>query len=412
MSQSTRKTLLFIVLLVCAAAVIYFLWRGTGGEQTTQRAQTAVPVVVAQVVRTDVPHLLNTVGTVEPLHSVVVRPQIEGVLTAVLFEEGQDVEKGQPIATIDDRVLQATLNSAKAELSSNQSRLRSAEADLTRYRNLVEHSAISRQVLDQQEALVEQLKADLARNEASIEDAQVRLSYTRILSPVSGRVGIRKVDEGNLVRPTDAEGIVTITQVNPISVLFSVAQNSLEPLRRTNREPEGAPVQVIDRDSGALLATGPISAIDNSVRPGSGTVQIRALFDNEGETLWPGQFVAVRVPTGRSRDAITVPSVAVRLGLDNAFVYRIGPDEVAEQVPVNVLYRDEDFRRTVVEADIRPGDKVVVDGFVRLRPNAKVSVIEEVQMQAPAAAADNSATAGDSAGNASAATARKESDSQ
>lgn len=377
MSSPSKRIFSIVLLLACIGAVIWFFSRTPQDDSSAARRTAAIPVVVAEAVRTDVPHLLNTVGTVESLHSVLIRPQIEGVLTDVLFEEGQDVEKGQLLATIDDRVLVATLNSQKAELASNNARLRSAEADLARYRNLAEHNAIPRQTLEQQEAMVEGLKADIARNEAHIEDARVRLSYTRILSPVSGRAGIRRVDPGNLVRPTDAEGIVTVTQIHPVSVIFSIAQNSLEPLRRTDSEPEGAPVQAIDRSTGKVIATGPISAIDNTVRAGSGTVQIRALFDNQDERLWPGQFVAVRVPVGRSRNALTVPNVAVRLGLDSPFVYRLAADSTAEFVPVRVLYRDEDERRAVIEGDIEAGDKIIIDGFVRLTPGAKVALSQQ-----------------------------------
>lgn len=383
MSSSSKKIVTLIVLLACVAVAIWFLWPTAQNNENTTRTPRAIPVVVAEAVQVDVPHLLNTVGIAEPLHSVVIRPQIEGVLTQVLFTEGQDVQLDQKIATIDDRVLQATLNSQKAELASNLARLRSAQVDLSRYRNLAEHNAISRQTLEQQSALVEQLKADVTRNEADIEDARVRLSYTQILSPVAGRVGIRKVDAGNLVRPTDAEGIVTITQINPISIIFTVAQTSLEPLRRTHLESDGATVQAIDRNTGKLLASGPISAFDNTVRAGSGTVQVRAIFDNEDEQLWPGQFVSVRVPVGHSRDAITVPTVAIRLGLDDSFVYRLLADNTVERVPVKVIYRDEDQRQAVIESDIKPGDKVVVDGFVRLVAGAKVSVSAE----APAASA-------------------------
>lgn len=398
MSHSSPKKLFLIVLVIAVVALAAYLWHSREKPLPPARGTGAIPVVITPALRTDVPHLLNTVGTVESLHSVVVRPQIEGLLTQVLFEEGQYVEQGQLIATIDDRVLQATLNSARAERASNESRLRSAEADLARYTSLIEHNAISRQVLDQQAALVEQLKADIARDQANIEDAQVRLSYTQIHSPVSGRAGIRRVDAGNLVRPTDPEGIVSITQMHPISVLFSVAQSSLEPLRRTREEPQSDLVWAVDRNSGKLLASGPISAIDNAVRTGSGTVQIRANFNNADERLWPGQFVAVRVPVGYSRDAITVPSVAVRLGLNTPFVYRIAEDDTAELVPVAISYRDEDSQRTVIIGDIEAGDKIVVDGFVRLKPGTRISIAEEIPAElanatvsAPQKAADHEA---------------------
>lgn len=378
MSQKSRSFLLIIVLLIIVAAVVYFFaFAPKGGDQQQAGgAPAAIPVIVAPATQRDVPHLLGAVGTVEPLQSVIVRAQTEGTVTRILFEEGAPVQRDELLATIDERVLRATLGSAQAQLLGNESKLHSAQSDLTRYRNLAERNAISRQVLDQQEALVQQLQADVSRDKALIEDAQVRLSYASITSPLSGRAGIRQVDEGNFVRVGDEGGIVRVTQMHPISVLFAVPQASFAALRSMSGTPELSQVLVLDRDSGQELASGPIRAVDNLVRQGSGTVQVRAVFDNESEVLWPGQFVSVRVPVGISRGAIVVPSVAVRLGMESPYVYRLLADETVQMVPVRPGYRDEDTGITVIEEGLAAGDQVVVDGFIRLSPGARVRVAE------------------------------------
>lgn len=377
MTDSFRKKLIVAALLIVVVVAAYALWTPSGnGDIATANGQSqrAIPIRAAAAEQQDVTHWINAVGTVEPLHRVIVRAQVEGLLTEVLFDEGQVVERGQVLAKIDDRVLRATLRSAEADLISNESQLRNAALDLQRYRNLAQSNAISKQVLDQQEALVEQLNAEANRDKAAIEDARVRLSYTTILSPITGRVGIRKVDAGNFVRVSDAEGIVTVTQMDPISVLFSLPQTSLPALQEVLQEAGQAQVKVMQRQSGQELTSGTVSAIDTEIRPGSGTVQIRAQFDNNEEALWPGQFVAVRVPVGHSKEAVVVPAVALRLGRDGNYVYRLVEGDTVELVPVRSGYHDEATGLVVVEDGLSAGDQVVTDGFVRLRPGAKVRV--------------------------------------
>ncbi|MDN6873137.1 efflux RND transporter periplasmic adaptor subunit [Pseudomonas citronellolis] len=347
---------------------------GLGARQGEPRAAAAapgVPVTLVRVAREDLAQNLAGVGTVTSLHSVLLRPQVEGQLTALLVEEGQLVERGQLLATIDDRAIAAALEQAEATRQSNQAQLRIVEQDLQRYRTLIERGSISRQILEQQEAQAAQLRATLRANQATIDAERVRLSYTRITSPVAGRVGIRNVDVGNLLRTNDDSSLFSVTQIAPISVVFALPQESLprlQPLLGGDTL-----VSAYSRDGGQLLGEGRLRSIDNQVASSTGTIRVRAVFDNPDGKLWPGQFVAVDLRTGVLRDGLVLDSRAVRRGLEGAFVYRV-VDGKAEVVPVRVL--QEVDGRSLVEG-LEAGEAVVLDGHSRLVPGARVEVLGE-----------------------------------
>jgi len=351
------------------------LWRVlTPASQAAESPRTkAVPVTVTQVERRDVQHNVTGIGTVQSLHSVTLRPQVSGILTEVLFREGQFVKRGDLLARIDDRSIKAALLQAQAEKARNLALLKSAELDLTRYGNLVAQEAISRQTLEQQAAQVEQLKATVRANEATVAAQEVQLSYTQIAAPVSGRVGIRRVDPGNLVQAGDANGLVTVTQIDPISIVFTLPQNLLSRVRPLlqNAQATKTPAQVAayDRDAGDLLAQGKLTMIDNQIDVATGTIRLRAEFTNQQGRLWPGQFVTVRLATSTSVGASVVPVRTVQQGLSGPYVYRVR-DSKAEVVPVTIAYQDD--QQVVISSGVEPGDTVVVDGQSRLKPGARV----------------------------------------
>lgn len=346
------------------------LWRTV---RPAAPAAGADPVVVSvgKVDRRDLPLLLTAVGNVQALNNVVLKPQISGVLTRVLVHEGQRVERGQLLASIDDRPLKAAENQARAIESRDRANLKIAALDLKRDENLLAGEAIAGQSVDQQRALVEQLKATVQSDIAAVQTAEVQRSYASILSPITGRVGMRRVDPGNLVQANDPNGLFSVVQVDPISVMFSLPQQDLPRLQHLLEDPTHAPVTAFDRDAGTTLATGHLTNIDNQVDSATGTIQLRAQFDNPQGRLWSGQFVTVQLGTGVDHNASVVNSRAIQNGLDGDFVFRIRGGK-AEVVPVKVRYAQGAV--TSIAAGLEPGDLVVTDGQAQLITGTAVKV--------------------------------------
>lgn len=380
-----RPARIALALTLLAALLVLAWWLTALLRKPAPTAAVATPVSVAAVERRDVPHLSDGIGSVQSLHNVVIRAQVDGVLTEVLFREGQLVKAGDLLARIDDRSIAADLEQARAELARSQAQLAAARLDLTRYRNLVEEGAVSRQAIDQQAAQVAELEGAVQSARATIAAREVQLSYTTIRAPVSGRVGIRRVDPGNVVRSTDSDGLVTVTQIKPIAVLFSFPQEQLAAVQRALRQPP-VPVVALDRYAGAVLAEGVLTTVDNAIDAGTGTIRLKASFANTDESLWPGQFVTVQLRVGLSAQALTLPGRAVQRGLDGEYVYRVRAGK-AEVVPVTVTYRDDAI--AVIGRGLEAGDSVVIDGQSRLRPGAEVSVIAAAKT-APAVTANGS----------------------
>lgn len=373
MRTQTKKILLGMLMVALIGGGAWWATRPTPVKST---AGVAVPVRVVQVARQDVPHYVSGIGAVLSLHSVMIRPQIDGILTQLLVKEGQTVKAGDLLATLDDRSIQASLDQAKAQLGQNQAQLQVALIDLKRYQLLSVDNGVSKQTLDQQQALVNQLKATAQGNQASIAAAQVQLSYTRIHSPVSGRVGIRAVDPGNFLRVSDTQGLFSVTQIDPIAVEFSLPQQLLPTLHKLLGAKDPALVKAFIGDSshsGTALGEGRLSLIDNQVSASTGTIKVKARFDNPEHNLWPGQLVNVEIQTGVSQNALVVPPQVVQRGLDNYFVYRIVGDKV-ETVPVQMLYQDSGLN---IISGVNPGDTLVSDGQSRLKPGSRVEVLSE-----------------------------------
>ena len=372
MRRSSR--FLLIAALAVATGVLAY-WLAQRQDAPATRAQAAVPVRVVSVVEQDVPRFTTAIGSVLSLHSVEVRPQVEGVLTQVLVKEGQWVKAGDLLATLDDRAIRASLEQARAQLGQSQAQLQVAGVDLKRYRLLSTDNGVSRQTLDQQQALYNQLQATVKGNQAAIANAQVQLSYTQIRSPVTGRVGIRNVDPGNLLRAADTQGLFSVTQIDPIAVEFALPQHMLPILQGLLKAAEPAMVQAyLDADGQSiLLGEGHLALIDNQVSATTGTLRAKAEFANADARLWPGQLVTVKLRTAVERHALVVPPPVVQRGIEGQFVYRLEGDTV-KSVPVKVLHQDSDLN---IIAGVSAGDRLVLDGQSRLKPGARVEVAPE-----------------------------------
>ena len=376
MRTQTKKILLGTLVVALIGCGVWWSARPAPGKPA---AGTAIPVRVVQVTQQDVPHYASGIGAVLSLHSVMIRPQIDGILTRLLVKEGQTVKAGDLLATLDDRSIQASLDQAKAQLGQNQAQLQVALIDLKRYQLLSVDNGVSKQTLDQQQALVNQLKATAQGNQASIAAAQVQLSYTQIHSPVTGRVGIRAVDPGNFLRVSDSQGLFSVTQIDPIAVEFSLPQQLLPTLHNLLNAKDPALVKAFVGDSshsGTPLGEGRLSLIDNQVSATTGTIKVKARFDNPDYNLWPGQLVNIEIQTGLSQNALVVPPQVVQRGLDNYFVYRTVGDKV-ETVPVQLLYQDTGLN---IISGVNPGDTLVSDGQSRLKPGSRVEVLSEPEL--------------------------------
>jgi RND family efflux transporter MFP subunit len=370
-----KPALLVALLIVLAALGVWYATKPVKAKLTTS---TAIPVRVVNVTEKDVPRFVSGIGSVLSLHSVVVRPQIDGILTKIMVKEGQLVKKDDLLATIDDRSIRASLDQARAQLGESQAQLQVALVNLKRYKLLSVDDGVSKQTYDQQQALVNQLKATAQGNQASIDAAQVQLSYTQIRSPVTGRVGIRTVDEGNFLRMTDTLGLFTVTQIDPIAVEFSLPQQMLPTLQGLINDPQHAQVKAYigadtDGETGNLLGEGHLTLIDNQINANTGTIRAKAEFNNPGQKLWPGLLVTIKIQTAVDKDALVVPPNVVQRGLDQHFVYRLNGDKV-ETVPVQMVYQDSG--QNIIKG-VQPGDKLVSDGQSRLKPGSTVQVLTD-----------------------------------
>jgi membrane fusion protein, multidrug efflux system len=324
------------------------------------------------MVKGDMPVTLSQLGTVTPLTTVTLKSQISGYLTEVALHEGQMVNKGDFLAQIDPRPYEVALEQAQAQLAKDQALLKNALLDLQRYNTLVAENSIAKQTRDTQEALVGQYQATVKADHAQVDAQKLNLTYCRIISPVTGRVGLRQVDPGNYVQMSDPTGIVVITQVKPMSVVFTTPEDNLPQVMKRLRA--GATLDAIayDRTGANELARGTLDTVDNQIDTTTGTVKLRAIFDNKEETLFPNQFVNVKLIVDTIREADILPNSAIQRGAPGTFVYVVKPDQtVAVQ---KVTLGPTDGQRVAIMSGLPPGESVVVDGTDRLRDGAKVAV--------------------------------------
>jgi multidrug efflux system membrane fusion protein len=344
--------------------------RGGGRGGRFNPYATAMPVVVAPAATGDIDITLNALGTVTSLATVTIKSQISGYLTNVAYQEGQVVKKGDLLAEIDDRPYKLALQNAEGALARDQAMLQSAELDLKRYQDLVKTNAIPRQQLDQQVALVDQDKANILSDQAQIETQKLNIVYCHIIAPVNGRVGLRLVDPGNYVTPGDATGLVVITQFQPITVIFPVAEDNLPQISKRLKEAKMLPVTAFDRSNTSKLATGKLQTTDNQIDTTTGTLKLRAQFDNDDEMLFPNQFVNVTLLVDTLKGVTVMPTAGVQRGAPGTFVYLLNDDQTVTVKPVKLGPSSGD--QIAVESGLSPGDRVVIDGADKLRNGAKV----------------------------------------
>jgi multidrug efflux system membrane fusion protein len=363
---------LFALLVI--AALTWTLWPQPPQPQRTGRFRLtgAMPIVAATVAKADVPVTLTGLGTVTPLAVVTIRPQISGYLVELGFKEGQMVKKGDFLAQIDPRPYQIALEQAQAQLARDQAQLDNAQIDLARYRRLAAQDSIARQQLDTQQALVHQLEGTVATDKAQIDQAKLNLDYCHIVSPIEGRVGLRQVDVGNYVQTGDANGIVVVAQLHPISVIFTLPEDDLPQIMKRMRDGATLTVTAFDRTNTIKLAAGTLSTVDNQIDTSTGTVRLRADFDNADNTLFPNQFVNVTLLTDTLAGATVVPASAIQRGAPGTFVYVVKPDHTVAVQPVKLGPSAGD--KVAITAGLEVGTQIVVDGADKLREGATVTL--------------------------------------
>jgi multidrug efflux system membrane fusion protein len=363
--------LLLIVLVAAGLGSWWWMRPAANRPPGGARVAPAMSIVSAPATQGDIAIYLDALGTVTALATVTVRSQISGQLLRVDFKEGQDVRKGDLLAEIDSRPYEAALAQAKGQLARDEALLKGAQVDLTRYQGLSAQNAVPHQTLDTQTALVAQYQGTVAADRALVTAAEVNVQYCRIVSPLDGRVGLRQVDEGNYVTAGDASGIVVITQLAPISVLFTVPEDNLQPIAARLRAGASLPVQAFDRAGTKKLADGMLQTFDSQIDPTTGTIKLRALFGNEARPLYPNQFVNIRLLLDTHKGVTQIPSAGVQRGVPGTFVYLVNPGDTVSVRKVELGVTDGDHVEVI--SGLKPGETVVIDGADKLRDGARIN---------------------------------------
>jgi multidrug efflux system membrane fusion protein len=335
----------------------------------------AIPVVVTLAQRQDMPIYLDALGKVQPVNTVTVRSQVDGQIEKIAFRDGQEVHAGDLLLQIDPRPYQAEVDQASAKRDQDLAQLAYARRVLDRNRDLMQRGLLDQQTFDLQQATVAQLEALTKADVAAIASAQVKLDLTHITAPVTGRVGLRLIDQGNLVRATDASGLLVINQIHPINVVFTLPEQNFQEVHKAARaatEAEPLVTLAMERTNQEILDTGRLEAIDNQIEEASGTIRLKAVFENQSRNLWPGQFVNLRLRIANRKAVVVVPSSAIKAGPDGDYAYIVGPDSTAVLRPVKVAHTEAGF--SLVASGLNEGDKVVVDGQYLLQPKVRVQI--------------------------------------
>src|SRR5271170_284055 len=377
-----RSLLLRIAVVAALAAAAVVAWQklersepsGQQGEDSGRPAQPPQTVRVAAATLGDMPLTIEALGTVTPFETVTIRTQIAGNLQEVGFAEGQIVKKGDFLAQIDPRPYEAALAQAQGQLAKDQALLAQHQGDLARYQQLAKQDSISQQQVTDQVSLVAQDKAAIATDQAMVKTAELNVGYTHIVSPVTGRVGLRLVDPGNYLQPSDATGIVVITQIDPISVVFTTPEDNLPRISARLNSGAEIKVTVLDRDNVHPLATGTLTTYDSQIDVTTGTIRMRATFANPNAVLFPQQFVNVRILVDTMTGATLAPNPAIQLGASGNFVYLLDDNSTVSKR--DIVTGPGDGKHTVITSGLKSDDKVVIDGVDRLRDGAKVVVAD------------------------------------
>jgi multidrug efflux system membrane fusion protein len=377
-----------VVLGVIALGGFLYLMRSQGTTQASGSSAAApkgkgksnfdpnraTPVVADLARQSDVNIYLNGLGTITPLRTVTVRSRVDGELIRLHFTEGQVVKEGEVLAEIDPRPYQVQLMQAQGQMERDQALLANSRIDLERYRTLFTQDSIAKQQVDTQAALVRQYEGAVRTDQSQIDNARLQLTYARVTAPISGRLGLRQVDQGNVVRASDANGLVVITQLQPIAVVFTIPQDNLQAVLRKLKDADKPPVEAWDRENKQKLASGTLITIDNQIDPTTGTVKLKAEFPNSDGALFSNQFVNIRMLVETRKDLTVVPAAAVQRGAQGMFVYVVKDDSTVTVRPVKV--GPSDGPMTAIDAGVNAGERVVVDGVDRLREGAKIETAQ------------------------------------
>jgi multidrug efflux system membrane fusion protein len=375
---------------VVLALIAVGLWVALRPRTQGPHAVPPIPVITAPAKIGNMPVTYSALGTVVPLASVTVRTQVSGQLVSVGFTEGQEVQAGAFLAQIDPRPYQAALDQAEGQLARDQAQLAGARVDLARYALLMKQDSIAKQTYDDQSATVHQLEGTVKLDQAAVETARVNLSYCHIVAPVSGRVGLRQVDPGNYVTPSDTNGIVLLNQMRPISVLFSLPEIDLEAVLKGGRSGAKLPVVAFDQTGVTQLAEGVLKSVDNTINTSTGTFELRAVFDNADESLFPNQFVNVQITVDVLKNVVVIPSAAIQRGAPGTFVYVVDKNDTVAVRPVAL--GPSTAENTAITKGLQAGESVVVDGADKLKEGAKVALRSPSAIGAAASAASPGGT--------------------
>jgi multidrug efflux system membrane fusion protein len=395
--SSKRQWFIGLLLLALIIVLIWWFWPSEPQSQQMGRGRFGdmgpVPVRVAEVEQGEFAIELKALGTVTAYNTVNVRSRVDGELVKVLFEEGQQVKAGDLLAVIDPRSYQVALQQAQGALQENQAQLKNAELDLQRYKGLYAEDSIAKQTLDTQQALVNQYRGSLQSNQADVATAKLNLDFTQIRAPIAGRLGLRQLDIGNLVSSGDTTPLVVITQTDPISVVFTIPEGDLPAVLQRRRDGATLAVEAWDRGERLKLAEGVLESLDNQIDTTTGTVKLKARFDNAEQMLFPNQFVNVRLRVKTHEAATIIPSAAVQFGTRGTFVYVVDGDNKVSIRPVTVVASDAE--RSMVDEGVQPGQRLVTEGTDRLRDGSEVQVVDPQAAQKTGEQGDQTAPRND-----------------
>lgn len=400
--HTSRRWLVGLLVLLIVVGVSWWLWPSAAKKAQTAQppghtsrtgamrpgfggSTQAVPVRVGEVTRGDFPIFFKALGTVTALNTINVRSRVAGELVKVYFKEGQMVKAGELLAEIDPRSYQNALLQAEGTLLQNQAQLKNAQVDVQRYRGLYAEDSIAKQTLDTAEALVSQYQGTVKTNQAAVNDAKLNLEFTKIRAPITGRVGLRQLDVGNLVAANDTTALVVITQTEPIVVSFTLPENNLALVLERYRSGAKLPVQAWDRGDRKELAVGVLSSIDNQIDVTTGTLKFKALFENRDQALFPNQFVNVHLLADTLKNVVLAPTPAIQYGTNGSFVYAMDGDKKVKIRTIKVGATDGDL--SVIEEGLEAGDRVVLEGTDRLRDGGAVEVVND-SAEVPVTAAE------------------------
>ena len=370
------KKILWLIGLLLLGGAGYWAWQRPTAEPAAPAGKPGAgrpfPVQAVVVKPGDIDITLAALGTVTARNTVTVKPRVDGQLVRINFREGERVKAGEVLAEIDPRPFQAQLDQVSGQLARDQALLANARLDLERYRGLLAKDSIAKQQVDVQEAQVRQYEGVVKADQALVDSAQLQLSFTKVTAPLAGRLGLRQVDVGNMVRSSDAAGLVVITQTQPINVLFTIPSDNLSPVVSRLRAGESLTVEAFERDGKAKLATGHLQTVDNQIDTATGTVKLKAEFANADDRLFPNQFVNVRLRVETRKEALLIPLAALQRGTKGNFVYVVGPESAVSVRPVVPGPASGDV--VAIEQGLSAGEQVVTDGLDKLREGAKVEV--------------------------------------